>query len=47
VSAEYQTIAALAIVAVAAMWLVLRAVAKRKNTGCGADCSCPTEKLKR
>jgi hypothetical protein len=47
VTAEYQTIAALAVVAAAAIWLVRRAVVKRKNAGCGGECACPTEKLKR
>jgi hypothetical protein len=37
---------ALAIVALAAAWLVGRAFAKRKNPGCGGDCGCPTEGLK-
>ena len=44
-TAEIQTIVALAIVALAATWLVLRAVAKRKNPGCGGDCGCPAQKI--
>ena len=43
---EIQTLAALAIVAVAATWLVLRALAKRRNPGCGGDCGCPGSELK-
>ncbi len=46
-SPEIQTAAALVIVALAALWLTLRAVAKRKNPGCGGECACPTQKLKR
>lgn len=46
-SAEAQTIAALAIVAFAAGWLILRVLAKRRSSGCGGECGCPSEKLKR
>jgi hypothetical protein len=46
-SPESQSVFALIIVAVAAAWLIFRAVMKRKNPGCGGDCGCPTEKLKR
>lgn len=45
-TAEIQTIAALAIVATAAIWLVLRALAKRRNPGCGGDCGCESMQLK-
>jgi hypothetical protein len=45
-SAEFQTIAALVVVAVAATWLIARGLAKRKNPGCGGDCGCPTSELK-
>ena len=45
-SSQIQTILALAVVAVAAMWLVLRALAKRKNPGCGGDCGCPANEFK-
>ncbi len=45
-NAEIQTLGALIVVAVAATWLVLRALAKRKNPGCGGDCGCPTDELK-
>lgn len=45
-SSDFQTVAALAVVAVAATWLTLRAVAKRKNPGCGGDCGCEAAELK-
>ena len=45
-TAEFQTIAALAIVAAAATWLILRAIAKRKQPGCGGDCGCPASEIK-
>jgi hypothetical protein len=45
-SEQFQTIAALIVVAVAVTWLVARAIAKRKNPGCGGDCGCPTSDLK-
>ena len=45
-NAEIQTLGALIVVAVAATWLVLRALAKRNNPGCGGDCGCPTDELK-
>lgn len=44
---EIQSAAALTIVALAALWLTLRAFVKRKNPGCGGECACPTQKLKR
>jgi len=46
-SAELQTILALIVVAVAATWLVVRSLAKRKNPGCGSDCTAMTPELKR
>ncbi|MDP3069695.1 MAG: FeoB-associated Cys-rich membrane protein [Opitutaceae bacterium] len=46
-SAEFQTIAALVVVALAATWLIARAWRKHRNPGCGGDCGCPTDKLKR
>lgn len=46
-SSHGQTIAALIVVAIAAVWLVARMVAKRRKPGCGGDCGCPTEELKR
>ena len=45
-SAQFQTLAALGIVALAATWLIARALAKRKNPGCGGDCGCPSSELK-
>jgi len=44
---EFQSVAALVVVALAAAWLVWRAIVKRKKPGCGGDCGCPTEELKR
>jgi hypothetical protein len=44
-SPALQTLAALAVVAVAATWLVLRALAKKKTPGCGGDCGCPSQKF--
>jgi hypothetical protein len=46
-SPEFQSVAALVIVALAAGWLAVRAFGKRKNSGCGGECACPAEKLKR
>jgi len=38
-SPQLQTAAALAIVAITVTWLVFRALAKKKNSGCGGgDC---------
>jgi hypothetical protein len=37
---------ALALVALAATWLVRRALAKKKHPGCGGDCGCPSAELK-
>jgi hypothetical protein len=45
VSPELQTLLALALVALAATWLLLRAVAKKKHPGCGGDCGCPSQKI--
>ncbi len=39
-TAEVQSLLALAVVAVAALWLARRAFAKRKHPGCGHDCGC-------
>jgi hypothetical protein len=41
-----QTFAALLIAAAAAVWLVLRSLAKRRNPGCGGDCGCPSGDLR-
>jgi hypothetical protein len=46
-SAQFQTIAALVVVAITATLLVVRAIAKRRKPGCGGDCACPTQELKR
>jgi FeoB-associated Cys-rich membrane protein len=44
-NAEIQTLAALALVAIAATWLVLRGMAKKKSPGCGGDCGCASQKI--
>ena len=44
-SANLQTVLALAIVALAATWLIARTVLKRKS-GCGGDCGCEASALK-
>jgi hypothetical protein len=41
-----QTLAALLAVAVAALWLVLRAFAKGRKPGCGGGCGCASEDLR-
>lgn len=46
-SSTLQTIAALVVVALAAVYLVARTVSKRRKPGCGGDCACPTQELKR
>jgi hypothetical protein len=46
-NADFQSIAALAIVAITATWMIVRAVQKRGKPGCGGDCACPTQELKR
>jgi len=45
-SHPFQTVCALAIVAAAAAWLVLRAVAGRRKLGCGGDCGCASGGLR-
>lgn len=35
---DFQTIAALTVVALAAAYLIARALRKRKSPGCGTDC---------
>jgi hypothetical protein len=47
VSSNLQTIAALVLVAIAATWLIVRAVAKRKNPGCGGDCGAVSPEIKK
>ena len=46
-NADLQTILALVVVALAATWLVRRAIVKRKNPGCGSDCGAVSPELKR
>lgn len=46
-SPQIQTYAALAVVALATTWLVLRAIAKRKNPGCGSDCGAVSPEIKK
>ena len=41
-----QTLAALLIAAAAALWLVMRSLARRRNPGCGGDCGCPSADLR-
>jgi len=41
-----QSILALAVVAIAAAWLVRRSFAPRKHPGCGGDCGCPADEVK-
>jgi hypothetical protein len=45
-SSAFQSIVALVIVAVAATWLVVRTLAKRRNPSCGGDCGCEASDLK-
>lgn len=45
--ADFQTIAALVIVALAATWLVVRAIAKRKNPGCGGECGAVSPEIRK
>ena len=44
-SPALQSIIALAIVALAAIWLVRRSLAKKK-AGCAGDCGCPSSEVK-
>ncbi len=46
-SFNFQSVAALVVVALAATGLIVRAVRQRHKPGCGGGCACPTEKLKR
>ena len=46
-NAEFQTIAALVVVAIAAFALVARGWAKRKHPGCGTDCGAVSPELRR
>jgi hypothetical protein len=44
-SSAFQTVTALALVALAASWLLWRAFAQRK-AGCGGGCGCPAAEIK-
>jgi hypothetical protein len=46
-TADFQAIAALLIVALTATWFIARAVAKRKAPGCGGDCGCASSEIKK
>jgi hypothetical protein len=46
-NSEWQTWAALIVVAIAAVLLVRSALRKRKNPGCGGGCACPTDDFKK
>lgn len=46
-TSDFQTIAALVVVALAATWMIARAVSKRGKPGCGGGCACPTQDLKK
>jgi hypothetical protein len=46
-SASLQTIIALALVALAAVYLVWSAVKKRKQPGCGGDCGAVSPEVKK
>lgn len=46
-SPQIQTIVALAIVAITAAWLVLRAVVKKKNSGCGGSCGAVSPEIRK
>ncbi len=45
-SSSLQTLASLAIVALAVTWLFWRVLAKRNKPGCGGDCGCPATEIK-
>jgi hypothetical protein len=45
-SPQIQTLLALLVVAIAATWLVVRSLAKKKHPGCGGDCGCSNNELK-
>jgi hypothetical protein len=42
-----QSLLALAVVAIAAIGLTLRALAKRRHPGCGSDCGAVSPEIKR
>jgi hypothetical protein len=43
---QFQSFAALVVVALAAAWLVRRSLAKKKHPGCGGDCGCASSEVK-
>jgi len=45
-SASFQSIAALAVVALAIAAFVWRAAVKRRRPGCSSGCGCPTDSFK-
>ena len=45
-TAEFQTIAALVVVALAATGLIVRTLLKRRKPGCGGGCGCPSSEIK-
>jgi hypothetical protein len=45
-SADVQTLLALAVVALAALYLVRSAFARRRKGGCASGGSCPTDRFK-
>ncbi len=44
---EFQTIAALIVVALAASYLIVRALRKRRNPGCGSDCGAISPEIRK
>ena len=46
-SPQQQSIAALVLVALAVIGLVIRYIINRKKPGCGGECACPAQKLRR
>jgi hypothetical protein len=46
-SPEFQTVAALIVVALAAAYLFSRAFRKRKNPGCGTDCGAISPQMRK
>jgi hypothetical protein len=45
-SSDFQTFAALAVVALTAMWFVARAIARRKGPSCGDGCGAVSPEVK-
>lgn len=43
---DWQTFAALFVVALACVYLLLTLLRKRKSPGCGSDCGCPSDQFK-